>query len=384
VSAVKTAEERLPLRLPGWRGLARSPLVIEQRSLPSPWIRIAVFGGSLLGALVAAGALLALTGYEPLSVYETMLRSSFGSASAFSQTLIVATPLILTSLAAAIAFRVRLYSVGADGQFVIGAIAGSGVALAIGDGFAGSLAVPLTLGAALMGGALWAAIAGVARAYLGTNVILSTLMLNFIAANLMAYLILGSHSFWRDPISSQPIGKPLDGDVQLPQLFERADVGILLAIGVAICVWALAHRTRWGYEMRVVGDSPQAASYVGIDVRHKIVAVLCISGALAGLAGGIQVANVTEALDPEGLNPGLGIGYAGIVVATLGRLSLLATVPLAVLVGALLNAGPGLQLAGVPAAVVPIVQGMLLLLVSAGQFFISYRLRRRAAIPSES
>jgi len=376
MSAVDTAAPHWRTRLPSLATL-RGQLVVEQRLLPSPTVRAAIFAGSLLGALLVGAALLAATGYSALDVYDTMVMSSFGSSLAFSQTIIATTPLILTSLAAAVAFRMRLYTIGADGQVVLGAICASGIAIALGDDLGAPLIILLALGAGVVGGALWAAIAGIARAFLGTSEILSTLMLNFVAVSLMTYLVIGSATPWRDPASvGQPSGRPVPDSVLLPPLFDQADVGILIAVAVAVAVWVLVSRTRWGFELRVVGDSPRCAAYAGISVRRKIVAVMLLSGALAGLAGAIQVTNVTQALDPQGLNPGLGLGFAGIVVATLGRLSLLATIPLALLVGALLSAGPGLELSGVPNAVVVVLQGTVLLLVAGGQFLLSYRIRR--------
>jgi ABC-type uncharacterized transport system permease subunit len=362
------------------RPRARAGWVVEQREAPGLGLRALILGGSLAGALLVGALLMASAGYQPVEVYRTMFESSFGSSLAFSQTLIVTTPLILTSLAAAVAYRVRVYTIGADGQLIIGAILASGIALLVGDSLPRVLLVPLVLAAGVLGGALWASIAGAARAYLNTDVIISTLMLNFLALYLLNYLILGSASPWRDPASAgQPQGKPTPENAAFPHLFEQADYGIVLAVLVAVGIWLLVRSTRWGYELRVVGDSPRTAAYAGIAVRRKVLAVICLSGALAGLAGAIQVANVTQALDPEGLNPGLGLGYAGIVVATLGRLSLPATVPLALLLGALLSAGPALEIFGVPSAVVVVLQGTILLLVSAGQFFLTYRVRRARA-----
>lgn len=376
-AAVAPPAERQRARRPR----VRAGWIVEQRQTPGYRVRAAIFGGSLGGALLVGALLMASAGYAPLDVYRTMFESSFGSALAFSQTLIVTAPLILTSLAAAVAYRVRVYTIGADGQLIVGAIFASGVALLIGDGAPGIVLIPVVLAAGVLGGALWASIAGVARAYLNTDVIISTLMLNFLALHLLNYLVLGSASFWRDPASAgQPQGKPTPESAAFPQLFEQADYGIVLAILVAVGVWLLVRSTRWGYELRMVGDSPATATYAGISVRRKLVAVMCLSGALAGLAGAVQVTNVTEALDPVGLNPGLGLGYAGIVVATLGRLSLLATIPLSLLIGALLSAGPALEIFGVPNAVVVVLQGTILLLVTAGQFFLSYRVRRASTV----
>ena len=159
----------------------------------------------------------------------------------------------------------------------------------------------------MVGGAVWSGIAGGLRAYLRTDVVISTLMLNFIAIYLVGLLIIDTHSLWRDPASpTMPQGAPLPDSVALPKLFEQADVGILIALAAAAVLAIVVRYTRWGFELRVIGDSPRAARYAGMRVGRKIVAVMFISGALAGLAGAIQVTSVTQALDLGGLSPGSG------------------------------------------------------------------------------
>ncbi|MEA2330536.1 MAG: ral nucleoside transport system permease protein [Thermoleophilaceae bacterium] len=374
MSATAEAPPAAPERRRWSRG---NGITVEPRVRAPLALQALVSAGSVLGALLVAAALLAASGNAPLSVYESMVDSSFGTPLAFSQTLIQATPLILTSLAAAVAYRMRIWTIGADGQFLIGAVAASGIALKLGADAPALVVIVASLAAGALGGAAWAAIAGAGRGYLRTNEVISTLMLNFIALGFVSYLIFGSGSFWRDPTSAtQPLGKPIATNAQLPGLFEFADIGILLAVGVAVLAWAALRWTRWAFELRVVGSAPRAARYAGIDVPRKILSVMCASGALAGVAGAIVVCNVTEALDPRGLDPGLGYGYTGIVVAALARLSVVGIVPVAILVAALLSAGPALELTGVPNAVVVVLQGLILLLVAAGQFFLVYRVRR--------
>jgi general nucleoside transport system permease protein len=355
---------------------ARPRLVVEARALPSRTLRVGVVVGSVVAALIVGAVLLGAYGKDAGSVYRSMLDSSFGSPRALSQTLVRTAPILLTAAAAAVAFRLRIWTIGQDGQLVLGAIAASGFALIVGPDLPGLLLIPLALLAGIAGGALWALGPAVARAYLGTNEVLTTLMLNFIALQLMAYLVIGSSSPWRDKANlATAQGAPLPSQASLPTLFETADIGIAIALAVVVGLAALLRYGRWGYELRVAGDSGEAARYAGIDVARNAALVVCLSGALAGLAGGIQVTGVTLALDPEGVDPGLGLGYTGIVVAALARLGLVASIPVAVLMAALLNAGPALQLSGVSSSLVVVLQGVTLLLVAGSQFLLGYRVR---------
>jgi simple sugar transport system permease protein len=165
----------------------------------------------------------------------------------------------------------------------------------------------------------------------------------------------------------------------LPEFFHRLDVGIFIAIALAVFAWYLIGKTRWGFAVRVVGDSSDTARYAGISVAKKILAVFLLSGAYAGFAGGLFVAGPVGALDPRSLD--LGLGFTGIIVAALAGLHLLAIIPVAVLMGALNNAGPSLQAIGVPTATVTMLQGAILIFAVAGEFFIANRIRRPDAEP---
>ena len=358
-------------------------LIVEQRISPPLAARASILVLSILGALLLGAALLLATGNPPLSVYRQIVDASVGSSLALSQTLEQTTPLILTGLAATVAFRLRVYNIGQDGQLIVGAVCASGFALTVGKHLPAPLLVVATMVVGVLGGTLYALGPGLAAARLKTNVVISTLMLNYIALHLVSYLILDTHSLWRATVSGGgiPEGAQLPAGTRLPLFFQQADIGVLLGVLVAAGVWALMRLTKWGYELRVIGDSPRAARYAGMSVAGKIVTTMCLSGALAGLAGAIQVVNVTQGLSPVSLDPGLGLGYTGIVVAALARLSPVAVVPVAFVMAALLNAGPSLEIAGVPGAIVIVLQGLILLLVGAGQFFFDYRVRR--ARPTE-
>ncbi len=355
--------------------MASRRFIVEPRGLASPLLLVTVPLLSIVGALIVGALFLSLTGENPWEVYTKMVDAAFGDGRGISETLISATPLILTGLAAAVAFKMLVWNIGAEGQFILGAVFAAGVGIWLGDGTPAAIALPLVIVAGAIGGAFWASFAAVPRVYLGTNEIITTLMLNFIALNLMNYLIFGSNSPWRDPaVSTFPQGRPIPDSARIPEFFNRLDYGIFVAIAIALLVYVLMDKSRWGFEVRIVGDSAETARYAGITVPRKILGVFLLSGALAGLAGSLFVAGPVGALDPRSLD--LGLGFTGIIVAALARLNPVAIVPVAIFMGALNNAGPSLQSIGVPAETVTMLQGAILVFAVAGEFFIANRVRR--------
>jgi simple sugar transport system permease protein len=356
--------------------------IVEPRGLASVRLSLLIPLISVFAALVIGGIFLALTGENPFSVYQHMVKTAFGSSRGISETLISASPLILTGLAAAVAFKMLVWNIGAEGQFLLGAIFSSGVAIAMGDGAPAALVIPVVIVAGGIGGALWAGIAAIPRVYLGVNEIITTLMLNFIALNLLNYLIFGSSSPWRDPeVSAFPTGRPIPDSGRFPEFFNRLDIGFFVAVLLALLAWYLVGKTRWGFEVRIVGDSADTARYAGISVPKKILGVFLLSGAFAGLAGGLYVAGPVGALDPRSLD--LGLGFTGIIVAALARLNPVAVIPVAILMGALNNAGPSLQSIGVPPEIVTMLQGAILIFAVGGEFFIANRVRPREKVLAE-
>ncbi len=354
---------------------------VEPRGLAPLTVILLVPVLSVLAAVLVGAVFLAVTGNSPMSVYTKMLDTAFGSRRGVSETLISATPLILTGVAAAVAFKMLVWNIGGEGQLLMGAIFAAGAGIALGDGAPAVVALLLVIVAGAIGGALWAAVSAVPRVYLGTNEIITTLMLNFIALNLMNYLVLGSFSPWRDPESTQfPQGRPIPDSARLPEFFERLDYGFFIAVAVGIFAWFMIGKTRWGFEVRVVGDSFDTARYAGISVPRKILGVFLMSGAFAGLAGAVLVAGVLGKMDPRSLD--LGLGFIGIIVAALARLNPVAVIPVGILMGALNNAGPALQSIQVPTATVRMLQGAILIFAVAGEFFIANRIRRVGEAPA--
>ena len=351
---------------------------LQRRPRVRPWQLVAVPVASIAAGLAVGAVFLTLTGHDPTMVYPAMLSAAFTTWFGFTDTLASATPLIGTGLAAAVAFRFGLYNIGAEGQLYAGAIAASGVALALGEAVPAPAAVTALLLAGVAGGMLWIAVPAAARAWLGTSEIITTLLLNYVALYWMRYLIFGSTSFWRDPTSTNfPQGKPIPASAELAELgLTRVHLGLGVAVLAAVLVTLVLNRTRLGFHLRVYGDSEAAASYAGINVRRLVLAVLLASGALAGLAGAGEIGGRAHALDPQGL--ALGLGYAGIIVAALARYNPLAVVLVAVLLGGVRNAGTALQsLPGgrVPIAISTMLEGAILLFTLGGELFIRYRLR---------
>jgi len=276
---------------------------------------VGVYAAAILAALVLIAILLLLAGANPLVAYGTILRSSLGSLGGFGQTLNKATPLVLGALAVAFAMRGGFLNVGVDGQIYLGAICATGVAFALGTGAPALLAVPLVLLAGVAGGALAALPAALLRAVWGVNEIFVTVMLNFIFLLLADYLATGP---WNDPLAGEAISRPIAAATQLPPLMPQAGThpGILIALLVAVVLAWVLNRTRLGYSIRAVGDNPIAARVGGIAIGQIAVAALAVSGAVAGLAGAIEVSGYHQRLI-VGISPGY--GYMAILLAVLGK-----------------------------------------------------------------
>ncbi len=371
---------------------------IERRLDQPRWLMLAVPVGSLGVAFAVMAVILSATGHDPWSTYQRMIEAGFTGNGAFSATLISATPILFTGLAAAVAFRMQLFNIGAEGQLYLGAVGASWIALQLGDRDATSTPVFVLLmcAAAAVGGALWALIPGVLRAFAHTNEIITSLMLNYVGGLLLTYLIFDSASYWRDTSTLQarafPQGKPMPEAATWPAFGSSLVVplGFLIGLAAAVMLWALYSRTRFGFEVGVIADSPRAARYAGMRTRRKILAVMAVSGAVAGVGGASQIGDFTYTLDgsPSGLQAAA-FGYTGIVVAALARYNPLAVCLVAVLIGGLQNAGFSLQGVDFPSGLVGVMQGIILFCALGGELLIRYRVRfarerRPGGKPSES
>jgi general nucleoside transport system permease protein len=362
---------------------------IERRLNQPRWLKVAVPACSLVFAFVLAGIVLLLTGHNPISAYRQLFDAAFVQTGSLSQTMITSTPLMFTGLAAAAAFRMRLFNIGAEGQLYIGAATAAAAGLYLGGtGTPSALVIAAMVVSGCVGGALWASIAGVLRAFFRTNEIITTLMLNYVAGFLITYLIFESQSYWRETNGFNatvfPTAKQLPPSAQWPSWTLHVQGGVVVPLGIglavltAIVLWVLYQRTRFGFEVQVLADSERAARYGGVRIRRKILAVMAISGAIAGLGGASQVGDFSHSLDgdPNGLQK-LGYGYTGIVIAALARYNPFAVVVVAFLIGGLENAGNTLQGANFPAGLVGVIQGIILFSALGGELLIRHRIRIR-------
>jgi simple sugar transport system permease protein len=334
---------------------------------------LAVVGGLLIGAVI-----LLLGNHSVTGAYNAMWQASFGTTTGFYQTLVQATPLVLTGLAVTVALRMNIWNIGGEGQMAVGAIGATFVAFHLQH----TSALPLLLlmfGGGMVAAAGWAAIAAIPRALTGLNEIITTLFLNYIGLLLMSGLINGP---WKDPtVVGFAYSKSLPAAASLPLIgTSGVSIGLYIALGTALIVWWLLDRTPYGFSLRVAGGNVRAAQYLKIGVRRRIVLVLIFSGALAGIAGVIQLTTASGRLQ-EGLTNNY--GYVGILVAFLARQRVVPTVIVAVLFAGLLNGGDALQSTGIPSSIAQIVQAIIIIFVLAGEAAGSYRLHLRGSRPRE-
>ncbi len=355
----------------------RSPVRLERRLEQPKWLNWVVPLASLVAALILGALVLWITGKNPFDVYQRIFERGFAGKRAFSGALEMATPLAFTGLCAAVAFRMGLVNIGGEGQFYMGAVGASYVGISLG-GSPTAITITLMCLGGMVFGSVYAAIVGVLRARFNTNEIITSLMMNYLAAIFLNYLIFNSKSFWRDPESPQfPKGKTLNAraDWNTYSLFGvNLPIAFLIAILAGSAVWVLYKRTRFGFEVGVLADSPKAARYAGIRTTSTIVIVMALSGALAGLGGAADVGNFRGLLDAKGIQMA-GYGYTGIVVAALARRNPLVTVVVAIFIGGLTKAGYALQGPDFPSGLVGTLQGLILFTAVAGEILIKYRVR---------
>jgi general nucleoside transport system permease protein len=336
------------------------------------WItQIIVLLTALACALLVGAVFILLAKSDPFKAYGVLFSGPFSSRFGISETLVRAVPLLLVGLGIVVSFRSGILNIGAEGQILIGAITASAAAASFSH-WPAVLLMPVVFLAGCAGGALWGGIAGWLKARLSVNEILSTVMLNQIAAQVYLFLIRGPLI---DPQElSYGTGTPqtavMPEAIWLGRLIPgtRLHTGLILAVLMAALVYLLLWRTTIGYRMRAVGAGPEAARYGGIRVEFYLVLAMALAGALSGMAGTVEVLGVHHrALE----DISAGYGFSGIVAALFGRLHPLGTVPAAVLFGALILGADMMQRAvHIPAAMVMAVQGLVILFVVSSDIFL--------------
>jgi simple sugar transport system permease protein len=333
-------------------------------------------------ALALGAVMLLVLGANPIKAYGALLEGAFGSGNALAETAIKAVPLLLVGLGICIAFRANVINIGGEGQMIMGAIFGTVVGLTMVGG-PGWLVITLALVAGFVGGAIWGAIPGALKAYFGVNEILSTVMMNAIAVQIMNFLLRGPMI---DPAQAElasqiPQTAALEQAFRLPRLVPtRLHLGGAIAVGLAILVYILLWRTTLGYRIRAVGQNPDASRYGGIRVRRQIVIALLLSGAFAGLAGVMQVYGLNYRMITDGSASGFtgSAGFNGIVAALFGQLHPIGTIPASFFFGALLVGANKLQrVMQVPSSFIIALNGLVVVFVVSSEVWRRRRQRRR-------
>jgi simple sugar transport system permease protein len=344
-----------PVELPRWAELGLLPLV------------------NLLMALLVCSVVLAGVGLAPLEVLSLLVKGAFGSAAGLSYTLYYATTFTFTGLAVAVAFHGGLFNIGGEGQAMAGGLGCSLVALSLGEHWPAALLMPAMVLAAMVGGALWAAVPAILQAWRGSHIVITTIMFNFIASALLAWLLVGP---LKAPGSMMVETISFAKAARMPSLHQvlggfgidwprtPLNLTIVLAIAAAIAVYLYLWRSRPGYELRTVGFSPSAAQYAGMRSRRQIVLAMLISGALAGMVGINELAGVQHRLL---LDYVLGAGFTGISVALIGRNHPLGIILASILFGALFQGGAELafEMPGFSRDMVTTLQGLIVLFSGA-------------------
>jgi simple sugar transport system permease protein len=324
---------------------------------------LAVFTALVVGALI-----ILLAGGDPLAAYRGLFQGAVGSARAWSETTVWATPYIFAGLAVALAFKGGLFNIGAEGQLALGAVMAAWIGYKLPELLGVSLPaivhLPLAVGAGMMAGAIWGAIPGWLKARTGGHEVINTIMMNYIALNMTSYLLNGP---MKDPNPLNVVARTpeIAQSARIPPIFPgyRFHWGFVLALLVAGAVWWLLQKTTLGFEIRTAGANPDAARYAGVNVSRIIVISMMLSGMLAGLAGAIEVTALNYRHE---LGFSVGYGFDAIAIALLGKTHPLGVVLASLLWGAMRNGATRMQfLTQIPVDVISVIQALILLFVAA-------------------
>jgi len=350
--------------------VGKTRIQLEARLTSPRWLIVAVPMLSVLLASVVGGVFLLLTGHPPLRTYGDLLNNGYTSFYGLTDTLGLATPLICTGMAAAFAFRMNLYNIGQEGQLYLGMVGGAWAGIALAPHLTPFIAVPVVLVTGALFGAAWVLVPALLRARLGTSEIVSTLLLNYVALNLINYFIFGSRGFFRDPSTPFPQGRMIYESARFdPFGTTNTYPTLLVSMFLAVFLFWFVRSSNYGYETSVFADSPSTARYAGMNSTWLTTSVLLVSGSLAGLGGAMYVVGPAGKVDPGILQ--IGLGYAGIVVAALARYNFVAVILTAILFAGLRVGGSALQASSdpVPIAIAVVLQGAVLLFALGGELF---------------
>jgi ABC-type uncharacterized transport system permease subunit len=343
---------------------------IQRVPSAQPAVALAARAVAIILALLVAGLVLAASGANPVRLASQVIRSTFSTSFGLEDVALLITPLILTGLAVSVALRIGAWNIGAEGQFYAGAFAATGVALFIPGPTI--VMLPLMFVAGAFGGAIWILIPTLARAYADVSEIITTLLLNFVATLMVYWMATGP---WLDP-SGRALATTAKLPHEVPEFWGIVHWGFPIAILLTFAVAAALNYTRLGYEVRITGSNPSAARYAGMPFRRHLIVVMLLSGAIAGIAGMLEVAGTVHRLQGGISN---NFGYLGIMVAVLARGSALGVLAGAALMGVILNSGIILQTQGINVSTVLAITGLILFFTAIGDEAAHYRVTRTEA-----
>ena len=339
---------------------------IRRRTDVPFWLNITIRLLSVVIALILVGLVLKISGLQPIILVKKALKQTLGTNYGLQQALILATPLVMTGLAVAIGMQMRLWNIGAEGQLFLGAFAATAVGLFVHGPVV--VVMVLMLLAGMIGGMVWILIPAILRAYWNINEIITTLLLNFVAVLLVNYFAIGP---WRDTKNAI-----LSATSRIPYeipVFRNSylHIGIFIPLIIAILLEVVIRNTKWGYEVRVVGRNRGVAEFAGIPVRNQILIIMLISGAIAGIAGMIEISATAHRLSGTISN---NYGFMGIIVAALANGSPLGVLVSGFLLAVLLNAGIILQTSGLSVNTMLAINGVILIFAAIGETITQYEL----------
>jgi simple sugar transport system permease protein len=342
-------------------------LRIQRIPSATPAAALGARAAAIVLALLTAGLVLAASGADPIRLASQVIGSTFGSSFGLEDVGLLVTPLILTGLSVAVALKIGAWNIGAEGQFYAGAFAATAVALFVPG--PSVVMLPLMFLAGALGGLVWILVPTLARAYADVSELITTLLLNFVATLMVYYVSTGP---WLDP-SGHALATTARLSHDIPEFWGIVHWGFPLAILLTVLVAAVLNFTRWGYEVRIAGSNPQAAHYAGMPFRRRLIVVMLLSGAIAGVAGMFEVTGTVHRLQGGISN---NFGYLGIMVAVLARGSALGVLAGAALMAVILNSGIILQTQGITVSTVLAITGLILFFTAIGDEFAHYRIIR--------
>jgi ABC-type uncharacterized transport system permease subunit len=323
---------------------------------------------SVVAALVLSGLIMAAMGYNPIAAFAAIAKGSFGSKHGLLNTITVAIPLLIVALGLSVSFSMRFWNIGGEGQMIVGAIFATYVSHHLPSTTSQPVYIVTMMLAAMAGGALYALIPGLFRAYSGTNETLFTLMLNYVAIKIAIFLRL---VLWKNPEAKGfPQIKAIPDAAHLPKVFGM-HIGWIIALAATALIYIFLKYTKRGYEIRVVGESEPTAHYAGINVRRVLITGVLLSGAVVGLAGFVKLSGASYTLSES---IGGGTGFSAVIVAWLAQLNAPVMVLVALLFAAMEQGAMGMELAlKIPVSVSEMIKGLILFTALASEFFITYR-----------